>query len=209
MSEAREAEWEDRYGHLRANVPLRRTGYGWFIFAVLLIFALTLVDIIYLDEVLKWGLVAAYAVIFMWAFFLLFSRTRRGEAPAADDDGLLEFDVADSMDLEAEYLRCPQCRHVFEFDMEHRSHRKHVRFTCPECAYIGLLPPEDKDPVEAVIPGGKADGPTFLCGNCHEHWKVATIGHGPKKEIRFSACPHCGETEDFALLEDDRPDTPY
>jgi DNA-directed RNA polymerase subunit RPC12/RpoP len=199
----KEARWDARYGHLRANVPLRRTGYGWFMVLAILVFATSVVDIVYLDEVLFYGVLAAYGVLLLWGIGLLFSRRRK------EGEEMMEFELADEMDLKEEYLRCPECRHVFEFDMEHRSGRKAVNMTCPECGYVGQLPPETRQRVAAAVPGGSAQGPTFVCDECGEHWRVGTLGHEPKKDVQFSACPHCGETERFSLLEDDDPATPY
>lgn len=201
----RESRWDARYGHLRANVPLRRTGYGWFMVLAVLVFIVSVIDIVYLDEVLYYGVLGAYALLLIWALLLLASRKRK----SGDDDEMLEFQLADEMSLKEEYLRCPECRHIFEFDMEHRDGRKGVNLSCPECGYIGRLPPADRERVAAAVPGGEADGPTFVCDACGEHWLVGTIGHKPKHDVQFSACPNCGETERFNLLEDDDPATPY
>lgn len=197
----RELGWIERYGHLRANVPLRRTAYGWFVVLAVIAFIVGVVDIIYLDDELMYGVFGAFGVIFLWGLLLLASRKKK--------EDILEFQVADTMDLQEEYLRCPECRHVFQFDMEHRDDRKDVNFTCPECAFVGKLPPADREPVPAAVPGGTGEGPAFVCDECGEHWRVGTLGHDPKEEVRFSACPHCGEKENFSLLQDDDPQTPY
>lgn len=183
----------EKYQHLRADVPKRRKAYGWFIALAILVFIVSLVDILFLDQLLFWGVIAAYAILIVWAFFLLFSRRgeeRMRQATATDRD----------------YLRCGTCRHVFAFDMQHlHDPRKPVVFTCPECGTPGRLPDTEKGAAPAAIPGGGSFGPRFLCENCGERWSVSALGHDPKSDVHFEACPHCGDEDSMRMVVEDRP----
>lgn len=185
-AEAREA----KYAHLRANVPVRRTGYAWFIVLAILIFLFSIVDIMFISSVAKWVVIGALAVILIWAIFLLFSRSW------GDDKGVVDFDEVDDEDYleDGDYLRCRTCMHVFRFDMDHvhDKHREHVAFSCPECGTSGRLPAPDQPHVKAPVPGGEVYGKDFSCGSCDAHWTVGALGHEGKADVAFEACPHCG-----------------
>lgn len=176
-----------KYAHLRANVPLRRTGYGWFIFLAITIFLVSVADIVFLDSMLKWGVIGVLAVILIWAIILLFSR-RWKEVEEGDD-----FDEVDYQE-NGDYLRCRTCYHVFRFDMDHVTddHREHVAFNCPECGAMGNLPAANMPKVNAPVPGGDIHATDFSCGACEAHWTVGAIGHDGKADVGFEACPHCG-----------------
>lgn len=186
----------EKYQHLRADVPRRRKAYGWFIVLAILVFVVSLVDILFLENALFWGVIAAYAVLLVWGIFLLFSR--RGEER-----------VRQATVTDRDYLRCGTCRHVFAFDMQHlHDPRKPVVFTCPECGTPGRLPNTEKGAAPAAIPGGGTFGPRFLCDNCGERWSVAALGHDPKSDVHFQACPHCGSEEDMRKVVEDKPSGP-
>ncbi len=179
------------YSHLRADVPKRRTAYWAFLASAIVVFFVSIADILWLDSVLFWGVIAAYAILFIWAFVLLFSRSNRDEY---DEDF---FDAPTSgvdwrNDGRVDHLRCAQCRHVFAFDMKHiDDDRAHVAFNCPECGATGKMPKPSTPVVEAVVPGGAMHGPRFTCYDCDEQWAVGAIGHEPKADVRFASCPHC------------------
>lgn len=173
----------------RANVSLRRKLYVVIILLAIAVFALAVVDILWLDEALYYGVLGGFGVLFLWALLMLFSRRH-------------EYEVI-STAMEKTYLRCKTCRHVFGFDMQHpHEARKPVVFTCPECGTPGRLPVDDSHAQPAAVPGGGTEGPRFKCDACDEHWSVGALGHTPKAEVRFEACPHCGEKGQMRLLEE-------
>lgn len=180
------------HSHLRADVPKRRMGYWAFLWTAVVVFIVSLVDIIFLDEVLFWGVIAAYVILLIWGITLLFSRSIGGEEPDEFFGVVAEDDADWTRDGKVEHLRCTNCAHVFGFDMKHLDDDKaHVAFNCPECGATGKLPARNATPVEAVVPGGRMHGPKFHCNECAEEWSVGAIGHEPKAEVRFDACPHC------------------
>lgn len=192
-----ERESKGDYSHLRANVPKRRKGYWAFFWTALVVFLVSLADIIWFDEVLYWGVIAAYVILLVWGIILLFSRRINDDEDDEDEDDF--FDEAPKSagtdwrnDGRVDHLRCKECAHVFAFDMKSIDDEKaHVAFNCPECGAKGKMPRPQAAIVEAVVPGGAMHGPRFECHDCDEQWAVGSIGHDPKADVRFDACPHC------------------
>jgi Zn finger protein HypA/HybF involved in hydrogenase expression len=182
---------EAKFAHLRANVQLRRTGYTWFIVSAILLFLVSLVDIMFLDSVMEWGIIGALGVLVIWALVLFFSRAWNGV-----EDGDVEFEEIEDEDFVAkgDFLRCKTCMHVFRFELDHvqDEHREHVAFNCPECGTMGYLPSPEQETVKAPVPGGEVYATDFSCGSCDAHWTVGAIGHEGKADVGFEACPHCG-----------------
>lgn len=188
------------HSHLRANVEKRRLGYAWFLITAIVVFLVSVADILWLDGVLYWGVLGAYLVLFVWAVVLLFSRRIPTDEEEDDDDAFAPLEDIHAKgwreDGDIDHLRCPHCRHVFAFDMKDlHAERRSVAFTCPECGAAARLPQAHAPVHEAVVPGGPAKGPEFHCHSCEERWSVGAIGHDPKAEVRFDACPHCGSVD--------------
>ncbi len=182
------------YSHLRADVPKRRTAYWAFLWTAVVVFLVSIADILFLESVLFYGVLAAYAVLLIWGILLLFSRRQSADV---DEDFFAPptSNVDWRNDGRVDHLRCTKCRHVFAFDMKSIDDRKaHVAFNCPECGATGKMPRPEANVVEAVVPGGSMHGPRFECQDCSEQWAVGAIGHEPKADVRFESCPHCGGT---------------
>lgn len=182
------------YGHLRANVPTRRKAYWAFLWIAIAVFVVSILDILFFEEVLFWGVIAAYVILFVWGIVLLFSR-RWADDEEDDFVGVVDDEPASGdwrNDGRVQHLRCVKCAHVFGFDMKHIDDDKaHVAFNCPECGATGKMPRPNAEVVEAVVPGGRMKGPRFECHDCNEQWAVGAIGHEPKADVKFDACPHC------------------
>lgn len=170
--------WE-RYNQLRANVRRRRVGYVLIIlFAFLTLFA-TLWDIVYNASDLKWPLLGAYVLLFVWGLIMLFSRRRHLQ------------EVAELEAMQRTYLECDHCRSVFQFGQLRLKDRKKVGFSCPVCGDDSLLPGADAAPVERVLPDAAVVESSYACGNCNEQIVVGTFGLKPRAAT-FKACPNCG-----------------
>ena len=170
-----------KYRHLRANVARRRVLYKLFIVFAIVVFAVSIVDILWLESVLKLGVYGAYALLFLFGLILLASRKRSAE------------ELAQLKELEKALLQCPECRNIFQFGEANLSGRKKVAFSCPVCGTYSALPEPDAEPVKAVPPGGILKELTYTCENCKERIAVGVFGEQSLHASKFRACPHCGE----------------
>ncbi|HUR61505.1 MAG TPA: hypothetical protein VM286_03980 [Candidatus Thermoplasmatota archaeon] len=183
MSEAAtHAERYARYQHLRANVRRRRMGYALFILFAIAVFATSIVDIVVLKDVLKLTVVfPAYAILFVLAIVLLFSRSQQLQ------------DLAELRALAKTLLQCPDCLNVFQYGQIRLADRKKTAFSCPLCGVYSQLPDPNAEPVKALRPSGPFREMQYHCNNCNEALVVGTFGNVPQHLVRFRACPNCGE----------------
>jgi DNA-directed RNA polymerase subunit RPC12/RpoP len=170
-----------KYTHLRANVRRRRLAYKLFIVVALLTLVLAVVDILYLDSALQYGVYAILGILFLWGIFMLFSR-KRGEE---------ELEAMQRM--ERTLLQCPDCKAVFQYGQIHFSDHKEGVFSCPVCGVYSRLPKPDAQPVKALAPEGNLKEFGYTCRNCGEEFRVGTYGETPIHAVRFRLCPNCGE----------------
>jgi len=168
-----------RYRQLRANVRLRRAAYVVIILLAIAVLAATVWDIVFNDSDLKWFLLPAYAVLFVWGLLLLISRRRHLE------------EVNEIKTMERAWLQCETCDSVFQFGSESFLSRRRVGFTCPVCGDESALPLPGAEPVERPLPAGRLEESNYLCGNCKEDIVVGVYGGRPR-DVDFRACPKCG-----------------
>lgn len=181
MSEKSEAK-AARLAQLRANVSRRRVAYVLFILLAIGVFALSIVDIVYLDSKLEFILVfPLYVLLFVLAIILLFSRRRQQE------------DIAEIRDLERALLQCPDCKNVFQYGAINFHDANKTAFSCPVCGVFSALPDPDQEPVKVLRPEGDFREIQYHCNNCTEDLAVGTFGETPLHLVRFRACPHCSE----------------
>lgn len=164
----------EKFAHVEANVSWRRKAYFWFIIAVIAVFLISLIDIIWLDEVLQWPVYIAIIGLFIWAVILLFAGVRK-----------------DAWNVGEVVLSCPNCDHVFLYAADHADNKGHARMTCPVCAFVGDLPVSEDQSTEIHMPEGRRSDQAFSCTSCDERIVISTIGDNPRP-VQFEACPHCG-----------------
>ncbi len=202
-------EPEARYGHLRANVHKRRTGYKWILALGFLTLAATVVDILFLDNALQLPLLAVYGVLALAAILMYFSRSIKEPKEEEPEEEAFPVDANinlrertgtsyDLADVRHGVLSCPSCRQVFQLGLEHYDQRRNVLFTCPECGEAGRLPTDAKPPVVADIPVEPVHAAWYHCDHCGEDWSVGTFGHDGRVS-RFEACPHCGTKDEIMV----------
>lgn len=184
-----------KYQHLRANVRRRRRLYGLAIFLAIVVFVVTIVDILFLREEawnadkvevagFTWGLIEAiayglYALLFLFAIFWLFSRRRHREELAA------------LAELERTLLACPDCNAILELGLAIPGD-KAVAMSCPNCGRFNRVRP-DAPTMHAETPVGRPQELRFTCTDCNEEIGVGMFGRAPGP-VQFRACPHCGMT---------------
>ncbi len=209
-----EDDWSDdaeaRYGHLRADVHKRRAGYKWVILFGVLTLVTSVVDILFLDQILLLPVVGIYGLLAVVAVLMYFSRRVREPVEEEEEtEPQPQTDVAvnlreregtsyDLADVRHGVLSCPSCRQVFQLGLEHYDQRRAVLFTCPECGEAGRLPTGAKKPVEAEVPVKPVHEAWYHCDHCGEDWNVGTFGHEGRTS-RFEACPHCGTRDDIMV----------
>lgn len=168
-----------RYRQLRANVRRRRAAYVVIILLAIGVLAATVWDIVFNDSDLKWFLLPAYLVLFVWGVLLLISRKRHLQ------------EVNEIKTMERAWLQCETCSSVFQFGSESFLSRRRVGFTCPVCGDESALPLPGTDPVEQPLPQGRLEEANYLCGHCKEDIVVGVYGGRPR-DVDFRACPKCG-----------------
>lgn len=179
-----------KYWDKKANVKLRRMWYGWFIIFALVLLVAAAVDIMFVDEKLKWGIIGALGVLVIIAFLMLFTRTN-------------EFaEEMDTGELEEAMLQCPECNTIFDMKETHfREHIKGTSFSCPHCGNFGSLPGIDAQPIKKRIPEGELRAYSYQCTGCNEIVELGVFGRTDIFRSEFRTCPHCGEKDTFELLE--------
>jgi Zn finger protein HypA/HybF involved in hydrogenase expression len=183
---------EAKHAHLKANVRRRRGLYALIVFLAIATLALALVDIAVLredppkDRMIEYAVYGLLAVLFLWAFFMLFSGKRQ-EAP------LQEEVEAAPRDMSRALLQCPDCKSVFQYGAINFTDAKKTAFSCPVCGVYSQLPDPEAEPVKVVRPEGEFKELQYHCTHCNEDLAVGTFGETPLHLVRFRACPNCGE----------------
>jgi transcription elongation factor Elf1 len=144
---------------------------------VVAVFLVSVADIIWWDSVLKYGVYAAIAVLFIVAIVLLFSRALSGTWKVGEV-----------------VLSCPSCENAFLYAADHADNKGHASMTCPICAHVADLPVSRDQSREMAIPTGQRYDHAYHCLACEEHIVVTTLG-SDSGDLQFDACPHCGEHE--------------
>ncbi|MCA1819487.1 MAG: hypothetical protein ABR562_06110 [Thermoplasmatota archaeon] len=181
-----------KYRHRRANVRRRRAAYIWIVVLALVTVAVAFVDVMYLgtdygvrgdaDRTIEYAVYGLLGFLFLWAFLMLFSRTRTVEEEAVVQK-----------DMERTLLQCPECKSVFQFGELHFTDNKRTAFSCPVCGAFGRLPDPTLEPVKVLRPEGDFKELHYHCTNCNEDIAVGTFGETPLHLVRFRACPNCGQ----------------
>lgn len=184
-----------RYRHLQANVRKRRGLYTLLIILGIIAILAAVADILFLDSVMKLGVLGVFAFLIIWSILMLFSR-RRHQAELAEIDR-----------LQRTLLQCPDCKNVFQYGEIHFDDHKKAAFTCPICGAYGALPDPGAAPVKAVVPEGDLKVKHYVCSNCKEEIEVGTYGEQPLYDVRFRTCPRCGQAK-FIQKKAERAPTP-
>jgi len=197
---------DDKYAkhrHVRANVGRRRGLYALIIFLAIVAIAVALVDILILradkdvsnlatsDRMIEFGVYGFLALLFLWAFFMLFSR-KSGEEQVVETTETTE-EMQARLELERALMQCPDCKSVFQFGEVHFRDNRRTAFSCPVCGVYSRLPDPGMEPVKVLRPEGEFKELQYHCTNCNEDLAVGTFGETPLHLVRFRACPSCGE----------------
>lgn len=184
-----------RHAHRRANVKRRRGLYILVLFLALIVLALAAVDVFMLREnppanhYIEYAVYGLIAVLFLWAFFMLFSRRRSEEQMTAEAAA----EPQPVYQMENALLQCPECKSVFQYgQIRFHDHRK-TAFSCPVCGTFSALPDPQAEPVKVLRPEGEFQEVRYHCNNCNEDLAIGTFGETPLHLVRFRACPNCGE----------------
>lgn len=191
----RDEGWEELppepHEHLRANPGKRKGAFAMFLVLAFVLVGAAVADILFLDSVLKWGVLGLFALLLVWGLFLLFSRRiRTSRAAYSSVDTHQWEDEAGWTDRAL--LRCPDCQNIFEYSEDHLDDRRDSAFSCPVCGRYSHLPKSDAEPVRAPVPEGDAQEVAYVCMECHERIRIGTFGEDPHYESTFRTCPHCG-----------------
>lgn len=175
-----ETETYARHAHLRADVPKRRLGYKIFLVAVILVFIISILDIIFWDEILFWPVVIAYVFLIIYAVILLFSRSIEQRRERA-------------LSLREAVLHCRHCDHAFMLASDHADDPHGATLSCPVCGVASKLPAPHSEPDAIHLPDEAPLKSGYQCSNCEEHFVITTFGKRPRG-VDFGRCPHCDES---------------
>lgn len=125
---------EARHAHLRANARTRRAAYWTVVVLGIAIFAVSIVDMIYLENQLYWGVLSAYATLVVIALFLFVSRRVKDDASTYAVEETAPAQVGEFA------LKCTSCTTVFAYDQHVLETHAGWFLACPDCGLEGPLP---------------------------------------------------------------------
>ena len=149
---------------------------------------LSLWDIIYERQWIQ-GILALYGILAILTIVLLFLRTQK---KSTDANAVKEFEK--TLEGKLYHFKCPNCNGIFAVKKSKRNNKKPFTLTCPDCGYIGKIPPTPKS-IVAEIPDQKSEKTKFKCGNCGEWISIWAEGTDLFQDIQIHSCPYCGEKQ--------------
>ena len=124
---------------------------------------LSLWDIIYERQWIQ-GILALYGILAILTIVLLFLRTQK---KSTDANAVKEFEK--TLEGKLYHFKCPNCNGIFAVKKSKRNNKKPFTLTCPDCGYIGKIPPT---PISIW-----AEGTDLF------------------QDIQIHSCPYCGEKQ--------------
>ena len=154
----------------------------------LILFVLTIYDILY-DKGLMNLLILSYViVIFLILILSIFSIRQKPNIALSIEEfekklkgGLFHF-------------KCSQCHGIFAVKKSRGNNNKSFTMTCPDCGTIGFVP-KNPEVVEADIPEKKSLKANFKCNNCGEGVTIWAEGTVLFNGTNVYSCPFCGNTD--------------
>jgi Zn finger protein HypA/HybF involved in hydrogenase expression len=178
-------------GQLRGDPQKRRRGLAWVLFLALVAFAVSVVDILLLDEAYKLAVFATYAVLFVVGVLLLISRRMRKSERRTE--------VLD--------MRCAHCGSGFRANLSVPQPAE-AAMSCPICGIYSRMPSPGSTPVAMELGEAPAKSTAYRCMHCNERLVIGTFGNSRHHEVLFQGCPHCGK-EGWIRRQGEEAGTPY
>ena len=167
---------------------------GVFIILIVLGFWLTILsifDVMY-DKQWIFFILPVYALIVIFAFYLLFLRKKKQEIYAEPVEEFVETTAV------LHHFKCPTCSGFFAIKKS-KSNNKYIEMTCPDCGAIGVIPP-NPECIEEEIPQKKSMKTYFKCGLCGEGLTVWAEGTDLYKQLQVYTCPYCGKVDTMSKV---------
>lgn len=187
-----------KYKHLRANVRRRRAWYGTLILLSIVVLAVSIVDIGFVDSAMEYGVYGAYAFLFLIAILMLISRSRKEE--------VVEEGLPQPKEMDHILLQCPSCENNFEYAQPDFASHKEVSISCPVCGVFSKLPGLNMEPVKVLTPDGPYKELRYRDSTTGDEIAVGTYGETPLNLVRFRASPVSGEKGVIERLQTPPPE---
>ena len=165
-----------------------RIGFAITAVASVLIFILSLYDIISLQQRLRiWLYISIGLVVVSILLFLLMYRCSRKQM-----DPVLLFERTLHGGLY--HFKCPRCDGMFAVKESRKNDLRSLKLTCPDCGAIGRISSNPPRTIER-IPTQKSPRVAFFCQRCGERLNIWAEGSSLVKDISIYSCPYCGSDE--------------
>lgn len=162
-----------------------KIGFAITAIASILLFMVSLYDIIYLQRrFFYWFLASIIVVLCSIVLFLYMYRSSRKEM-----DPVVLFEKTLHGGLY--HFKCSHCGGMFALKESRKNDIRNLTLTCPDCGAVGRIsshPPKIID----RIPSEKSPRVSFVCTKCGERLNIWAEGKPLSDHISIFSCPYCG-----------------
>lgn len=159
------------------------------IFVASIVFLFSIWSVVYDDQWVQ-GIMAIYGILLILTLVIVYYIINKKSADVKQ--AVEKFEK--SLEGKLHHFKCPGCNGIFAIKKSKRNNKKSFSLTCPDCGYIGTIPPMPKL-VEEEIPDEKSVKTKFTCKKCGEFISIWAEGADLFENLKIFSCPYCGKKQ--------------
>lgn len=169
-----------------------KIGFALTAIASVLLFIISIYDIVSLQERFRYWLIASIAlvIISILIFFYMYRSSRKQMDPVILFEKTLQGGLY--------HYQCSRCKGIFALKESRKNNSRDLTLSCPGCGAIGRISSKSPKIVER-IPTEKSPRVSFICTSCGERLNIWAEGKPLIENISIFSCPYCGSKKPMKL----------
>ena len=169
-----------------------KIGFAITAIASVLLFIISIYDIVSLQERFRYWLIASIAlvIISILIFFYMYRSSRKQMDPVILFEKTLQGGLY--------HYQCSRCKGIFALKESRKNNSRDLTLSCPGCGAIGRISSKSPKIVER-IPTEKSPRVSFICTSCGERLNIWAEGKPLIDNISIFSCPYCGSEKPMKL----------
>ncbi len=160
--------------------------------ASVLLFIISVYDILSLQERFRYWLFASIALVVM--SLLIFLNMNRSSRKQMDPVVLFKKTLQGGL----YHYQCSCCNGIFALKESRKNDSRDLTLNCPGCGAVGRISSQSPKMIER-IPTEKSPRVSFICTICGERLNIWAEGKPLIDNISIFSCPYCGSKKPMKL----------